>query len=119
MMRMTSARVVQLDEVELEVLPRGDVAAVQAGVRLADLGQGVHLVRGHAAVGQLDAHHLVVFLALAVDAARETVELEGRSAPRRRCGTSSRGPRTRRFRRRSMRKTASGLDVLGSLRSGR
>ena len=91
--------VVQVDEVELEVLARGDVAAVQAGVLLADLRQGVHLVRGHAAVGQLDAHHLVVFLALAVDAAREAVELEGRVGPRRRCGTSWRAPRTRRSRR--------------------
>ena len=49
----------------------------EAGVLLGDLGQGVHLVRGDAAVGQLDAHHLVVFLALAVDAARQAVELEG------------------------------------------
>ena len=68
--------VVQVDEVELEVLARRDVAAVQAGVLLGDLGQRVHLVRGDAAVGQLDAHHLVVFLALAVDAARQAVELE-------------------------------------------
>ena len=74
-----------------------------------DLGQGVHLVGGDAAVGQLDAHHLVVFLALAVGAARQAEELEGRSGPRRRCGTSWPAPRTRRSRRKSIRKTAPGL----------
>ena len=101
--------VVQVDEVELEVLARGDVAAVEAGVLLGDLGQGVHLVRGHAAVGQLDAHHLVVFLALAVDAAREAEELEGRLALRRRCGTSWRAPRTRRSRRSRLGRMKPGL----------
>ena len=58
----------QVDEVELDVLARGDVAAAQAGVLLGDLAHHVHLLGVDAAVGQLDAHHLLVHLALAVGA---------------------------------------------------
>ena len=69
MMRMTSAVSSRLTKwnwkfSRVVMWPRS-----QAGVAARhDLGEGVHLVGGHAAGGQLDAHHLVVFLALAVDA---------------------------------------------------
>ena len=65
---MTSPALLQVDEVELDVLAGGDVAAAQAGVLLGDLAHHVHLVGVDAAVGELDAHHLLVHLALAVGA---------------------------------------------------
>ena len=49
-------RVLDVDEVELEVLPRGDVADA-VGVLLGEVGQDVHLLRRHAAEGDLDALH--------------------------------------------------------------
>ena len=61
-------RLVEVHEVELEVLAGGDVAAAVAGVVLGDDGHRLHLLGVDAAVGQLDADHLVVHLALAVHA---------------------------------------------------
>jgi hypothetical protein len=72
------------DEVELEVLPGGDVAhagAAAPGVLplvahlLAEVGEAVELVGGEPAVGDLDPDHLVAGLALAVDAVAEPVGL--------------------------------------------
>ena len=54
--------------VDLDVLAGGDVALVQRRVLLDDAGEGVHLLGGDAAEGKLDADHLDVGLALAVDA---------------------------------------------------
>src|SRR3972149_4278696 len=56
---------------KLEVLPGGDVAAARAGVLLGDLSQHLHLVGGDAPIGELDPHHLLGLLALAVDAVQE------------------------------------------------
>jgi hypothetical protein len=44
------------------------VALVERRVLLDDVGEGLHLLGGHAAEGQLHANHLDVGLALAVDA---------------------------------------------------
>ena len=60
--------VAQRDVVDLDVLARRDVALVERRVLLDDAGEGIHLVRGDAAVGKLDADHLDVGLALPVDA---------------------------------------------------
>ena len=61
----------QLDEVELEVLPRGDVAE-PARVPLGHVGQGVELIRVEHALRNLDAQHLEVRgLTLAVGAAHQ------------------------------------------------
>src|SRR5262249_22131254 len=54
--------------VDLDVLPRGDVSLVERRVLLDDAGEGLHLLGRDAAEGQLDADHLHVGLALAVDA---------------------------------------------------
>ena len=54
--------------VDLDVLAGGDVALVQRRVLLDHAGEGVHLLRRDAAEGKLDADHLHVGLALAVDA---------------------------------------------------
>jgi hypothetical protein len=54
--------------VDLDVLAGGDVALVERRVLLDDVGEGVHLLRGDAAEGQLDPDHLHVGLALAVNA---------------------------------------------------
>ena len=63
--------VVQLDEMELDVLPRGDVAEA-ARVALADVGQRVELIAGEDALRNLDPQHLRVFgLPLAVGAAHQ------------------------------------------------
>ena len=61
----------QRDVVELEVLPRRDVALAQRRVPLRDVGEGVHLVGGDAAEGKLHPDHLHVGLALPVDALLE------------------------------------------------
>ena len=91
--RMTSGMLLELDEVELDVLPGGDVAPAPR-VGLGDVGQHVELLGGDRAVGHLDPHHLVVAaLALAVDAVVQpehpedvlgevAVEVAGRAAPR-------------------------------------
>ena len=61
--------VVQLDEVELDVLPRGDVPE-PARVTLADVGERLELVRGQHALRNLHPQHLGVFrLPLTVGAA--------------------------------------------------
>ena len=61
--------VVQLDEVELHVLPRGDVAE-PARVALADVGERLELVGGQHALRNLHPQHLRVFrLPLTVGAA--------------------------------------------------
>src|SRR5262249_39465879 len=61
-------RALELDEVELDVLARGEVAPA-ARVRLGDVREGLELLRGHSAVRHLHAQHLVVAaLTLAVDA---------------------------------------------------
>ena len=63
--------VVQLDEMELDVLTRGDVAEA-ARVALADVGQRVELRAGEDALRNLHAQHLRVFrLTLSVGAAHQ------------------------------------------------
>ncbi len=65
--------VVQLDEVELDVLPRGDVTEA-ARILLADVGERDQLVGRQQALRDLDAKHLRVFrLTLPIGAAHETV----------------------------------------------
>ena len=54
--------------VDLDVLPRRDVALVQGRVLIDDVGEHLHLLRRHAAHRELDAAHLDVGLTLAVDA---------------------------------------------------
>ncbi len=54
--------------VELDVLAGGDVAFAQRHPALDHVGEGVHLIGGDAAERELDADHLHVGLALAVDA---------------------------------------------------
>ena len=66
----------QLHEVHLEVLTRRDVSLLEGGVFGDELAEGVHLVGGHGAAGDLDAHHLHVGLALTVHAADEAVHDE-------------------------------------------
>ena len=61
-------RLVERHVVVLHVLARGEVALAQRREALGDLAEGVELVRGDAAEGQLDADHLAVGLALSVDA---------------------------------------------------
>jgi len=63
--------VAQWHVVDLDVLPRGDVPLAQRRVLLDDAGEGLHLLGGDAAEGQLHASHLHVGLALAVDALLE------------------------------------------------
>ena len=67
---------VERDEVDLDVLARGDVALAQWGKGLTDLGEAVELIGGHAAHGQLDPVHVYVRLALSVDALAQPVEHE-------------------------------------------
>jgi hypothetical protein len=57
--------------VELDVLARRDVALVERDPLLDHVGEHLHLLRRHAAHRQLDADHLDVGLALAVDALLE------------------------------------------------
>ena len=64
-------RVGQRDVVHLDVLARGDVALAQRHVLLDHVGERVELVGRDAAQRQLDADHLHVGLALAVDALLE------------------------------------------------
>ena len=59
------------DVVDLDVLPRGDVALVERRELLDRVGKGLHLLRADAAERQLHADHLHVGLALAVDALLE------------------------------------------------
>ena len=66
-----SRGVAQRDVVDLDVLARGDVALVERRVLLDHVGERLHLLRRDAAEGQLDADHLHVGLALAVDALLE------------------------------------------------
>ena len=60
--------VAQRHVVDLDVLAGRDVALVERRVLFDDVGEGVHLLRRDAAEGELDADHLHVGLALAVDA---------------------------------------------------
>ncbi len=53
---MMSGRVVDVDVVELEVLPGGDVADA-VGVLLGEVGEDLHLLGVQAAEGNLDALH--------------------------------------------------------------
>ena len=69
--RISVCHVAQRDVVDLDVLARRDVALVERRVLLDDVGEGVHLLGGDAAEGKLDADHLHVGLALAVDALLE------------------------------------------------
>ena len=62
--------VLQQDEVELDVLPRRDVAE-PARVLRAGVGEGAHLRAGHDPLRNLDPHHLDVVLPLAVGAAHQ------------------------------------------------
>jgi hypothetical protein len=63
--------IVERDVVVLDVLPRGDMAFHERRVLLGDVGEGVELVRVHAAERQLHADHLARLLTLAVDALLE------------------------------------------------
>src|SRR6185295_16512390 len=63
--------VAQRHVMDLDVLPGGDVPLAQRRVLLDDAGEGLHLLGGDAAEGQLHAGHLHVGLALAVDALLE------------------------------------------------
>ena len=66
----------QLHEVELQVLPGGDMAPASA-VFGGDGGQGVELVGGDGPVRDLDPHHLAgAALALTVDAVVESKDPE-------------------------------------------
>ena len=66
----------EVDEVELDVLPGGDVAP-PTRVRVGDVGQHLQLLGRDRAVGQLDPDHLVVAaLALAVDAVVQAEDAE-------------------------------------------
>ena len=71
--RLGDAR--ELHEVELHVLPRGDVAEA-ARVFVGDVGERVDLRADEHALRNLDAQHVDVRLALAVGAAREAIDLE-------------------------------------------
>jgi len=62
--------------VDLDVLPRGDVAFVERRELLDHVGERVHLVRRDPAHRQLDPDHLDVGLALAVDALLEAKAYE-------------------------------------------
>ena len=67
----------EVDEVELHVLPGGEVAPA-AAVGLGDVGEHVELLGGDRAVGHLHPHHLVVAaLALAVDPVVQPEDPEG------------------------------------------
>ena len=67
----------ELDEVELHVLARGEVAPA-ARVRLGDVGERLELLGRDATVRHLDAQHLVAAaLALAVDAVIQSEDAEG------------------------------------------
>ena len=68
---MNFGRVGQRDVVDLDVLARRDVALAQRRPALDRLGEGLHLLGGDAAERELDADHLDVGLALAVDALLE------------------------------------------------
>ena len=69
-------RVAQLDEVELRVLPGGEVAPAP-GVLLGDRREHLELLRVQAAVGDLHPHHLVgAALALSVDALVQAADPE-------------------------------------------
>ena len=63
--------IVQLHEVKLDVLARGDVAET-ARVPLGDIGQCPELIPGEHALRNLHADHVQVFLPLAVQAAYQT-----------------------------------------------
>ena len=67
--------------VDLDVLAGRDVTLLQRSIGLDCVCEGIHLVRGDAAVGQLDPDHLNPGLALAVDTLlqTETDELRLRS----------------------------------------
>jgi hypothetical protein len=76
--------VTERNVVDLDVLPRGDVALVERRVLLHHAREGLHLLRRDAAPRQLHADHLDVGLALPVDALLEPEadELVLRRAPR-------------------------------------
>ena len=86
--------------VHLDVLARRDVALVERHVLLDDAGEGIHLLGGDAAERQLDADHLHVGLALAVDALLEAEADELVLGGLRRPGTCRTRRRSRRTRRR-------------------
>ena len=69
--RMNLRRVGQRHVMDLDVLARRDVALAQRRPLLDRLGEGLQLLGGDAAQRQLDADHLHVRLALAVDALLE------------------------------------------------
>ena len=104
-------RVGQRDVVHLDVLARGDVALAQRHVLLDHVGERVELIRGHATERQLDAHHLHVGLALAVDALLEAELDERVLLDRRPAGSGS-------TRCRSRRTPARGSGSRGRARSG-
>ena len=66
----------ELDEVDLQVLARGDVPLLERGVPADDVAECLEVFGGERAAGDLDAHHLHVRLALAVDPAHEAVHDE-------------------------------------------
>ena len=69
-------RLVERHEVHLQVLARGQVPHPPRRVAVDDVGQHVHLRGVEPAVGDLDADHVHVGLALAVDAVLQAEEAE-------------------------------------------
>ena len=90
--------VAQRHVVHLDVLPRRDVPLVEGDVLLDHVGERLHLLRRDAAERQLDADHLDVGLALAVDPLLETEADELGLGRLRRRGTSRTRCRSRRTR---------------------
>ena len=77
-----SARVLELDPVELDVLPRGEMA-VAAVILLGDLGELAHLPRRQRAIGNGDAQHIGVELQIeAVHQPQRPELVLGQRAPR-------------------------------------
>ena len=95
---MSLAASSQRHVVDLDVLAGGDVALVERHVLLDHVGEGLHLLGRDAAEGQLDADHLHVGLALAVDALLEAEADELVPRRSRRRGTSRPRCRSRRTR---------------------
>ncbi len=125
-------RVGQRDVVHLDVLPRGDVALAQRHVLLDHVGERVELVGRDAAHRQLDADHLHVGLALAVDALLEAeldevvlLQLALRGSASTRCrsrrtrapGSGSRGRGRSRAPRGSRASRSGGLSWLPAMRA--
>ena len=67
---------VERNEVNLDVLPGGDVSLAQRREGLADVGEAIQLLRGDATHRQLNSVHVYVGLTLPVHALPQAVEHE-------------------------------------------